>query len=152
ALGEAVSGCLSSGLGCIAADPREGYAGDRAFIALLQGDRDGAIGQNNTVLLGETVPFVPVGMRLTTGLLDDVPSGASAQARRFGDNGSYYAEGNFDGKNPSDSIYQEARLQANRDYLMGQSPFHVLPTGAYTQDNAHVDYKFYEDLKRTDEQ
>ncbi|MEH6450875.1 MAG: hemagglutinin repeat-containing protein, partial [Oleispira sp.] len=60
AIGESVSGCIDQGIGCVASDPREGYSGDRAFVDLLQGDKESAIANNATAMAGEVLPAATV--------------------------------------------------------------------------------------------
>jgi len=60
AIGESVSGCIDKGIGCVASDPREGYSGDRAFVDLLQGDKESAIGNNASAMAGELLPVATV--------------------------------------------------------------------------------------------
>tara|TARA_B100001063_G_scaffold25722_1_gene19679 strand:+ start:321 stop:1199 length:879 start_codon:yes stop_codon:yes gene_type:complete len=60
AISESVSGCIDQGIGCVASDPREGYSGDRAFVDLLQGDKESAIGNNASAMAGELLPVATV--------------------------------------------------------------------------------------------
>ena len=56
-IGNAVSDCTD--LSCMTVDMREGYAGDQAFVDLLQGDRESAIANNSAVIAGEVLPLAP---------------------------------------------------------------------------------------------
>jgi filamentous hemagglutinin len=60
-----------------------------------------------------------------------------------GGNGSFYAEGDFKGDNPADSIVKENNLGSNYKKLMSQIPEKSEVTKNYTQDNRLVDEKLY---------
>jgi len=94
---DAVGGCVDAGIGCVASDPREGFSGDRAFIDLLQGDRESAISNNNSALAGEMLPAAPVAAKVADdviGAVGDALSSEKGVSRvGTGNNGSYYVEG-----------------------------------------------------------
>ncbi|EAT13800.1 filamentous hemagglutinin N-terminal domain-containing protein [Bermanella marisrubri] len=145
---DGVGGCVDAGLDCVLSDPREGYSGDRAFVDLLQGDRESAVSNNNIELAGEVAPVLPVVLKLKnidlSGQTVDTQIGA-------GTNGSYNAENDFDGKNPSDSTAQETDLQAKKELVESKLLSAQEITGAYTKNNKAEDLKLYEDLKRAEQ-
>ncbi|MFT2098818.1 hemagglutinin repeat-containing protein [Marinomonas sp. 2405UD66-6] len=67
-----------------------------------------------------------------------------------GNNGSYEAEGDFDGNNPSDSIYEEASGQAKLDVLVSQLPETEDISGEFTLDNSLSDQEFYNRLLQSE--
>jgi filamentous hemagglutinin len=60
-----------------------------------------------------------------------------------GGNGSYNAEEDFKGDNPSDSIVNENNIRSNYESLMSQISEKSETTKTYTQDNRHVDERLY---------
>jgi hypothetical protein len=146
AVSDAVTNCVGAGLGCIASGPREGNGGDRSFVALLQGDRESAISSNNSEIIGDLIPVVPVIIKLA----DSVAAMPDLKANKpvIDRNGSYDSEGNFDGRTPSDSLDREAELQANKEFIESKLPERPEITGAYMQDNAATDDSLYENIQR----
>ena len=67
-----------------------------------------------------------------------------------GNNESYEAEGDFDGNNPSDSIYEEASGQAKLDVLVSQLPEIEDISGEFTLDNSLSDQEFYNRLLQSE--
>ena len=113
AIGESVSGCIDQGIGCVASDPREGYSGDRAFVDLLQGDKESAIGNNATAMAGEVLPAATVvnqAGRVVGEVAESIKEGGESQPIYSGNNGSFSGEEDFDGQIPSEiRMAQEAQ-------------------------------------------
>ena len=103
AIGESVSGCIDQGIGCVASDPREGYSGDRAFVDLLQGDKESAIGNNTSAMAGEVLLAATVVNqtgRVVGEVAESIKEGVSHKSDSAGgNNGSSLWEG--------DDFYQQ---------------------------------------------
>ena len=139
AISESVSGCIDQGIGCVASDPREGYSGDRAFVDLLQGDKESAIGNNASAMAGELLPVATVVNqtgRVVGEVAESIKESVESKPVYSGNNGSSMGEGDFDGQIPSEINALQAAQDADRK--LAEDNNFVNPDGStWWPDNTH---------------